>query len=166
MNRSHDVAARIRAAADEYIGMRADLEAGEPWPLATDFGPGPEASWGPPEVLAHVAEMLPYWLDQVERILASEERATPFGRTALDPVRLAAIEADRQLPVGDLLERIDSSASLYAERLARLADADLDRVGVHPRLGEISVGEILERFAAAHAEDHVGQLRDGVGGRD
>ena len=27
----------------------------EPWPLAEDFSTGPEASWGPREVLAHVA---------------------------------------------------------------------------------------------------------------
>jgi len=35
------------------------VTAGEPWPLAEDYGTGPEASWGPREVLAHVEEMLP-----------------------------------------------------------------------------------------------------------
>ena len=32
--------------------------AGEPWQLAEDYGTGPEASWGPREVLAHVEEII------------------------------------------------------------------------------------------------------------
>ncbi|HLA15405.1 MAG TPA: hypothetical protein VJZ72_00775, partial [Candidatus Limnocylindrales bacterium] len=68
MRRQDELAGRVRGAADEMIALRAELETGAPWPLAADLGTGPEASWGPPEVLAHVAEMLPFWLGQVERI--------------------------------------------------------------------------------------------------
>ena len=164
MRRQDELAGRVRGAADEMIALRAELETGAPWPLAADFGTGPEASWGPPEVLAHVAEMLPFWLGQVERIVASADAVTPFGRVADDPARLTAIEVDRRLPIGDLLERIGSAASVYVERLARLSDADLKRIGVHPRLGEMPVDQILERFAAAHAVDHLNQLR-GTAGR-
>ena len=37
------------------------------------------------ELLAHVAEMLPYWLGEVERILAGPPEPVPFGRVGSDP---------------------------------------------------------------------------------
>ncbi len=165
MGRADEIARRVRAAADEFQAMRGDLEDGEPWPLAEDFGPGPEASWGPGEILAHVAEMLPYWLGQVDVVSAAEVQPAPFGRTADDPRRLGAIERDRLLRVGELIDRIETGASEYQRRLDGLDDRDLATIGVHPRVGEMSIGDILERFAAAHAEDHVLQIRDVVGRR-
>jgi hypothetical protein len=154
-----DVAARVRVAAREYQAMRADLEAGQPWPLAADFGTGPEASWGPLEVLAHVAEMLPYWLGQARLVMDGSGDPVPFGRTAEDPTRLSAVEHDRKLPVHELLERIDAAATRYQRELADVTDDALASVGVHPRLGEMSVEALFERFVTAHADDHIGQLR-------
>lgn len=162
MERARDIARRVRSAADAFVALRPELDAGEPWPLAADFGPGPEASWGPREVLAHVAEMLPFWLGEAERIVAGSESAVPFGRTQLDPVRMAAIEHDRTLPIGDLVSRIDRSAASYELVLGDWDDRALERQGLHASLGELSVGDLLERFAAAHAEDHVSQLRETI----
>jgi hypothetical protein len=144
--------------------MGADLEAGQPWPLATDFGTGPEASWGPLEVLAHVAEMLPYWLAEARRVMGGSGEPIPFGRTAEDPIRLNAVEHDRNLPVAELLGRIDAAAGRYERELADVPDEALARVGVHPRLGEMTVDALFERFVTAHATDHIGQLRDLLGG--
>ena len=39
--------------------------------------PRARGAWGPPEMLAHVAEMLPYWLGEVERILDGPTGAGP-----------------------------------------------------------------------------------------
>ena len=41
--------------------IRAGVAAGGPWPLADRWDDAPETEWGPPETLAHVAEMLGYW---------------------------------------------------------------------------------------------------------
>lgn len=163
MDDANDLTARIRAAVDGMIALRPELEAGEPWPLSADFGTGPEASWGPPEVLAHVAEMLPFWLGQVERILAAD--GTPsFGRTADDPGRLGTLDVLRRRPIAELLRLVDDGAAACGSRLPELTDDDLTRVGIHPVRGDMTVGEILERFAAAHAEDHLLQLRGTLGG--
>ena len=37
--------------------------------------------------------------------------------------------------------------------------------GRHPRLGELAIGEIVERFIVAHVEDHVAQLQATLQGR-
>src|SRR3954471_17337334 len=95
-----DPSARLAASRAAFIALAPRIRAGEPWPLAERFGAEPEASWGPREVLAHTAEMLPYWLGELERVVASDGAA--FGRTGTDPLRLGTIERDRTLPLSAL----------------------------------------------------------------
>ena len=120
-------AGRIRASAvllGEDALTEPDPESGERW----DRG----------QVLAHVAEMLPYWAQQAELVAAG--RQDQFGRVKSDPGRIdegvAAVLA--------LLERLDAQA--------------LARTGRHQTLGEMTVAEIVDRFAVAHLEEHADQL--------
>jgi hypothetical protein len=152
---------RIAAARRAYAAVAPRVMAGEPWPLAEDYGTGPEASWGPREVLAHVEEMLPFWLGEMERVIDGDgSAAVPFGRTADDPIRIGFIERDRSLPLRVLFGRIDMGLRAWEERIPTLTDAESARVGAHPRLGEMPAPAILERFVIGHAEDHIAQLSD------
>lgn len=156
---------RINALRGAYAGLAPRVVAGDPWPLAEDFGTGPEASWGPREVLAHVEEMLPFWLGELERVVDDRAPAgpVPFGRVADDTARLGIIDRDRSLPLRVLFERIDAGLRDWADRLATLTDDDRGRIGLHPRLGEMPSTGILERFVVGHAEDHVAQLETILG---
>ena len=152
---------RIAAARRAYAELEPRVTAGGPWPLAEDYGNGPEASWGPGEVLAHVGEMLPFWLGEMERVVDGAGSApVPFGRTADDAVRIGVIGRDRSLPLRALFARIDGGFADWADRLTTLTDAERSRIGVHPRLGEMPASAILERFITSHAEDHITQLND------
>lgn len=158
-----DVADRLESAASAIVELGPELEAQGPWVLAEDFGVGPEASWGPPEVLAHVAEMLPYWMGEIERIVAAPPSAdpVPFGRVAGDPVRVAIIGRDRTVPLVELLARVSADARRVGARLRTLDVDDAgERRGLHPRLGELRVADAAERFLGSHAEEHVLQLRE------
>lgn len=154
------LATRIRSAAGDLTALQpVVLEAG-PWPLAERFDHSDEASWGPPEILAHVDEMLAYWLGEAERLLEARDGETAeFGRVATDPVRLAVIARDRTVPLRELFARARSEAERVAARIAELDADDVARIGRHASRGEMTVGELFERFVAAHLEDHVGQLR-------
>ena len=157
---------RITAARRAYADLGPRVMAGEPWPLADDYGTGPEASWGPREVLAHVEEMLPFWLGEMERVIDGDgSAAVPFGRTADDPIRLGTIDRDRSLPLRVLFRRIDDGLRAWQERLPTLSDVERSRIGVHPRLGEMPAPAILDRFVTGHAEDHIAQLNDILGAR-
>ncbi len=150
---------RLRLARAAYADMHARVAAGEPWPLATAFGTEPEAAWGPREVLAHVAEMLPFWLGEMERVIDGDGgSAVPFGRVADDAVRIGLIARDRTLPLRVLLGRVDTGLRDWVERLGTLTEDERNRMGVHPRLGEMAAAAVLERFVLGHAEDHVAQL--------
>ena len=155
---------RLAAAADHLASLRPALEGGGPWPLATRFDHAPEASWGPREVLAHLAEMLSYWLGEIERIVESGEAPAAFGRAATDDVRLAIIGRDRSLPIRALSERVQAGIERWRARWAELDDASRARLGVHPTLGAVTVAAVAERFVAGHLEGHLDQLAEAMGG--
>ena len=157
---------RILSARRAFADLAPRVIDGEPWPLAEDFGTGPEASWGPREVLAHVEEMLPFWLGEMERVIdGAGTEPVPFGRIADDALRLGIIERDRSLPLRVLFTRVDAGLGAWADRIPTLTETEQSRVGVHPRLGEMPAGQMLERFVIGHAEDHIAQLNDVLSAR-
>jgi hypothetical protein len=155
---------RLDVAAAGMEGHRASVVAGEPWPLSAAYGAEPESDWGPKEVLAHVAEMLPFWLGQVEAIVASPpaQGVPPFGRVSTDPERIRRIGDDRRLASDELFDRIAAAARQVGARMASLTPVERARSGVHVRLGEMSVPAIFERFTVSHLEEHVSQLGEVV----
>ena len=157
---SDDVLTRLDAVRTRLAATRAMVEARAPWPLAERFDHAPEASWGPPEVLAHVAEMLPYWLGEVERILAGAPGPVAFGRIGTDPVRVAIIERDRSLPVGELYDRVETGFDRWTRRVSTLAPGDWTRLGSHPTRGDMSIEAIVDRMILSHSEEHAGQLEE------
>ncbi|HEX7948750.1 MAG TPA: hypothetical protein VF494_00260 [Candidatus Limnocylindrales bacterium] len=156
---------RLEAAGQRLDRLRSGIDAGAPWPLADRFDHDPEASWGPMELLAHIAEMLPYWLGEIERILAAPSGPVPFGRVGSDPVRIALIGRDRTLPTAELYVRIDSWLERWAHRLATLTPNQRSKVGLHPSLGEMTVAAIVERMIVSHLGEHADQLEAILGGR-
>jgi len=159
-----DLLARLDAASEAMVGLGPAIEAGEPWPLAAHFGAEPEAHWGPREVLAHCEEMLPYWIGEMERILVEAE-PTPFGRIQTDERRIAIIERDRTLPIGELLARVAEGTARYDRWLPGLSAADVVRRGLHPTRGEQTIEQVLEWSAVGHLEGHVAQLREALAER-
>ncbi len=155
---------RLTAAAAAIRGMAGPIDAGRPWPVALVVGEGPEADWGPPEVLGHLTEMLPYWLGEIERVLAGTGGPVPFGRTVTDQLRSLTIERDRSLPTRELIGRMEAGVGRYAGRLPEFSDLDWNCLGLHPRLGDMTVAAILERFVVSHLEEHVVQLAASLGG--
>jgi len=149
---------RIDRAGASLEALRGRVLGGAPWPLSEQFGTEPEASWGPPEVLAHVSEMLGFWRGELERILDAPDDPVPFGRVATDPIRIGLIARDRTLPPGILFERIAAGVDDWRHRLAALREEDAVRRGAHPTLGELTVDSMIERFVVAHLEEHVAQL--------
>jgi hypothetical protein len=160
-----DLAARLERASEQMVELGPAIAAGEPWALSDVVGPGPESSWGPREVLAHVAEMLPYWMGEIELILDAGNDGEPqgFGRLEDDPARVAIISRDRQFPARELLARVDAEARRIARRYRALGDEDAATLGRHVTRGDLAVSDIAERLMVGHLEGHVTQLRETLG---
>ena len=156
---ANDVAERLLLARSRLDDLRGEVEARAPWPASENFGAEPESSWYPPELLAHVAEMVPYWMAQIERILEGYPEPVPFGRVATDEERIAAIGRERVRPVGELFDQVASGAHAAAGRLRELPNDQLERRGTHPTLGEMTVSAVAERMFIRHLGEHEEQLR-------
>lgn len=128
----------------------------EAWTDAPDKADG----WRPRDVVGHLitAEETD-WMLRTRRIL---EQGTSVAFDRFD--RFAMLERDAGTPLDVLVERFEG---LRAENLARLAglltDADLDRRGLHPSLGEVTLRELLATWAV-HDLDHTSQIFAGLAG--
>ena len=105
-----------------------------------------------------MAEMLPFWLGELDRIVLGGEAVVPFGRGQDDPMRIGLIERERTLPLAVLFSRVDTGFRDWELRLATLSASDLERRGQHPTRGEMRVADMAEPFCLGHAESHVTQL--------
>lgn len=159
------VSARLDEVRGRVDATRERVLAGDPWPLSARFDHAPEASWGPPEILAHLVEMVPFWHRELDRVAGAAADAPPtaFGRIATDDDRLAEIERLRTLPPVELYRLLDDALGAFADRWAGWSEAARARTGVHPTRGELSVEAGVDRFIIAHLGEHADQLERIVG---
>ena len=159
---SDDIDQRLAAATRRLAGLGQALEAGGSWALADRFDHAPEASWGPRETLAHLEEMLPFWLGEAERVLDGPSGTVAFGRVANNDLRLAIIERDRTLPIRELVARVQAGIERWRRRWSQIDTAGRERQGMHVSMGAATVTDIATRFAVGHLEEHLDQLAGAI----
>jgi hypothetical protein len=102
--------------------------------------------------------MLPYWLGEIERIIAGPIEPVPFGRTPADLVRMLTVDRDRTLPMFELYARLDNSLERVLRRLLELDERQAARRGLHKTRGEMTVRQVVDVMLADHIEEHRKQL--------
>ena len=129
----------------------------ESWTETPDVAGG----WRPRDVVGHlISAEIDDFIPRIERIL-EDGTSKPF-----DPFdRFAHVQRDVDVPLDRLVERF---AELRGQSLARLAElvaeeADLERRGRHPSIGEVTLRELLATWAV-HDLDHVSQIFAGMAG--
>jgi hypothetical protein len=145
---------RLRTARDNLVRMRSRIEQ---TPLPPESLPR-HREWVAREALAHVDEMLPYWLGEIERVLAGAVEPVPFGRPPTDLVRTLTVDRDRTLPISELYARLDNSLERVLRRLLELDERQVERRGFHKQRGEMTVRNIVEVMLAGHLEEHCKQI--------
>jgi hypothetical protein len=128
----------------------------EAWTNTPDVADG----WRPRDVVGHlITGEQTDWMTRTRRILV-DGTSIPLDRFEL----FAMLERDAGVPLDDLVERF---AKLRTANLAALGelvtDADLDRRGLHPSLGEVTLRQLLATWAV-HDLDHIGQIYAGLAG--
>lgn len=111
-------------------------------------------TWSPYDVIGHLIHgERTDWIPRARHILAGETR--PFDKFD----RTAQFTVSQGKSLGDLLVefaalRRDNIAALREMNLTR---EDLDRKGMHPELGEVTLGQLLATWVV-HDLDHVAQI--------
>lgn len=129
-------------------------------PQAWAETPDVDGGWRPKDVVGHlITGEQTDWISRTKRIL-EHGTAQPFDRFD----RFAHDERDVEATLDELIDRF---AELRAENLRRLGELateeDLDRRGLHPSLGEVTLRELLATWSV-HDLDHVSQIFAGMAG--
>lgn len=129
-------------------------------PSWTDTPDTPDG-WQPKDVVGHLitAEQTD-WIERTRRIL---EHGTSKAFDRFD--RFEMLERDRAATLDDLIERFAELRAANLKLLAELvtSDDDLDRRGLHPSLGEVTLRELLATWSV-HDLDHIAQVFAGMAG--
>src|SRR5450759_2382493 len=150
----HAQVERMLTARDNLCRMRNRIDQSAPPP---DDLPR-RREWVAREVLAHIVEMIPYWLGEIERVIAGPMEPVPFGRTPADLVRMLTVDRDRTLPIFELYARLDNSLERVLSRLLAIDARQAARRGLHKTRGEMTVRQIVDVMLADHIEEHCRQL--------
>ena len=111
-------------------------------------------TWSPYDVIGHLIHgERTDWIPRARHIMAGETR--PFERFD----RNAQFNESEDK---DLDELLATFGELRRKNLATLAEMnlteyDLDRKGLHPELGEVTLGQLLATWVV-HDLDHIGQI--------
>lgn len=120
-----------------------------------------ETGWSVMQILGHMAEMIPYWLNHCRTLItaAGADRPPQFGRSLDAPERLEGVERGQKAGLDELLHLLKQEIAIAAATIRSLSPAERGRKGRHIRRGEMTVADILESFIVAHAEEHLAQVR-------
>lgn len=128
----------------------------EDWTGTPDVADG----WRPRDVVGHlITGEQTDWIKRTRRIL-EDGTSREFDRFD----RFAMLERDAAVPLDELVERFATLRTANLVALGELvSEADLDRRGLHPSLGEVTLRELLATWAV-HDLDHIGQIYAGLAG--
>jgi uncharacterized damage-inducible protein DinB len=116
--------------------------------------PDTEGGWRPRDVVGHlISAELDNYLGRAQHIL-QHGTAVPF-----EPFdRFAHVERDADATLDELIDRFERLRNDNLAELARtVSEADLDRRGMHPALGEVTLRQLLSTWAV-HDLDHTAQV--------
>jgi len=120
------------------------------WVRATEG----DGTWSPYDVIGHLIHgERTDWMVRGRHILAGETRPfDPFDRTAQFTESQGKSLDELLVTFADL--RRENVAALVA---MKLTDSDLRRRGLHPELGDVTLGQLLATWVV-HDLDHIAQI--------
>ena len=111
--------------------------------------PIPE-KWTTHQVICHLADFEPVYLDRIKRVIAQEEPTLFSG----DPDKFASRLHYEQRDTAEELDLIDACRKHLGRILACLSDADFQRRGIHSEAGPLTLEKLL-RNVTGHIPHHL-----------
>jgi len=113
--------------------------------------------WTIMENLAHIVEFMPYWGDQIAKLVV--QPGQNFGRVQQDERRLSEIRSHAHDSLAQIEALLPESYASLKQVLTNLRDSDLELTGVHSRYGEKTLEWFMEDFVTGHLRAHLAQMR-------
>jgi uncharacterized damage-inducible protein DinB len=121
-----------------------------------------EGVWTIMDILCHIREFVPFWTDEVLRIVRRPDE--PWGRTHADPARLAAVADTGSQSLDAVLEGIERAVADAIARLGDLTDLELakEATSKNPRWGLKPASFVVDDLLVEHVKKHLGQIRRNI----
>ncbi|MFD0944578.1 DinB family protein [Savagea faecisuis] len=122
-----------------------------------------EEEWSIAQVLSHLNEAIPYWLGEVENVIATP--GSKWGRGLQHEGRLEAVANPMSINGRAELETLKTMPALVVEKINGLTDEQLAAENPHrnfERFGNKPVAFIIDHFIDEHAATHLKQIRRNI----
>lgn len=145
----------VKAAIDEMLNAVKEL------PEDTIRWKPSEEEWSIMQVIAHVAEAIPFWLGEIRQIIQSPEEV--WGRDHTNKIRLEAVDRKTvdSLTVEKVLKDLKHIPTQSEETLSELTDEQLQIVAPsrNPNFDGKPVQFIIDKLIVGHIQGHNGQIQ-------
>jgi uncharacterized damage-inducible protein DinB len=119
-----------------------------------------EEEWSIMQILCHLVEAVPYWLDEIEQLL--ETPGKEWGRGLQHEGRLAAVSKSKvdSTSLSDVLKELETVKPQVEQTLNKLDEEKLsmEAPSRNPRFGTKPISFIIDHLLVEHASKHVGQI--------
>jgi len=116
-----------------------------------------ENEWTIMESLAHIVEFMPYWADEIEKLVAAPGQN--FGRTMQHAGRLQAISEHGSDNLEQIRAALPGNYTRLEQVLSTLKYDDLALTGHHSRFSDQTLEWYIEDFVTHHLSSHLEQMR-------
>lgn len=148
--------ARLETLVEELLA-RAHSTASD----ALNFSPAP-GEWSPMQVLAHTAEITPFWAHQARVVSERDEAEKPFGRSTFnpedDPDRLLGVEQNGFSSLATIEGLLRDGLTQAVIDLRAIRPDRWEQTGRHANGQMRTVASIVDQLLIAHLEEHTRQL--------
>jgi uncharacterized damage-inducible protein DinB len=118
-----------------------------------------DQEWSALQIVGHMNEMIPYWLDKCQLMIDAIAEPPHFGRTLDAPERLAGVALGVTNDVPQLLAQLKQAIDAGAKQIRGMSEAECSKTGIHSTQGSMTVAAVVERLIVGHAEAHLGQVQ-------
>ncbi|MCM3653413.1 DinB family protein [Metabacillus litoralis] len=119
-----------------------------------------EEEWSVMQILTHIVEAVPYWLDEIEQLLKTPGKE--WGRGLQHEGRLAAVSKSKvdSTSLSDVLKQLEELKPQVEEVLNKLDEEKLamEAPSRNPRFGTKPISFIVDHLLVEHAHKHLGQI--------
>ena len=116
-----------------------------------------EGEWTIMESLTHIIEFMPYWADEIAKLVAQPGKN--FGRTKEDIARIRAIEEHKHDSLETTSSALTRSYTYLDGVLGTLKESNLELKGHHSKFGEQTLAWFIKDFVTDHLTNHIEQLK-------
>lgn len=118
-----------------------------------------EDEWSVMQILCHIVEAVPYWLNEIETLIATP--GIVWGRGLQDPARLKAVQNTENESVSDVLTELVNLKGQVEKTLSNLNDEMLKQEAPsrNPRFGVKPLSFIVDHLLVEHVEKHYSQIQ-------